>query len=208
MFLLGYAKDHDGWKRLVTTFDEVDDLLSAIASGFSWHATWALDRGVMRGYLHRDEREIALRGRVRFGDQIARGGGLSIPVEVSYDDFTEDILENRFLRTAASLLLRLPRLPEQARRRLLRMRAILAEVSELPIGADVEAPAITRLNERYAPALALAELILSSASVGSGAGHDGVDDVHLRHEQGLRGLRHDRARRVARSTRWRASRVR
>lgn len=170
MFLLGYALDQKGWKRLVTTFDDVDDLLSAIGSGFSWHATWALDRGLIRGYVHRDERLVTLRGRVRFGDQIARGAGLAVPVEVSYDDFTEDVLENRLLRTAASLLLRLPRLPGAARRRLLRLRAVLAEVSELPIGVPVEAPPITRLNERYAPALRLAELILSSASVGSGAG--------------------------------------
>ena len=170
MFLLGYAKDPNGWKRLVTTFEKVDDLVSAIASGFSWHATWALDRGVIRGYVHRDEREALLRGRIRFADQIARGGGLPVPLEVSYDDFTEDVLENRMLRTAASLVLRLPRLPEPARRRLLRLRSILAEVSELPIGRAVEAPKITRLNERYAPALHLAELILSSASVGSGTG--------------------------------------
>lgn len=170
MFLLGYAKDPNGWKNIVASFDEVDDLLTAIASGFSWQATWALDRGVMRGYIHRDEREAVLRGRIRFGDQIARGGGLPIPLEVSYDDFTEDILENRMLRTAASLVLRLPRLSDQSRRRLLRLRSVLAEVSELPIGQPVDAPAITRLNERYAPALALAELILSSASLGSGVG--------------------------------------
>jgi 5-methylcytosine-specific restriction enzyme subunit McrC len=125
---------------------------------------------VLRGYLHRDEREAVLRGRIRFADQIARGGGLPLPLEVSYDDFTEDVLENRMLRTAASLVLRLPRLPEQARRRLLRLRSVLAEVSELPVGRPLEAPTITRLNERYAPALALAELILSSASLGSGAG--------------------------------------
>ena len=37
------------------------------------------------------------------------------------------------------------------------MRSVLAEVTELRIGADVESPSITRLNERYAPALALAE---------------------------------------------------
>jgi 5-methylcytosine-specific restriction enzyme subunit McrC len=170
MFLLGYAADPNGWKRLVTTFDPVDDLQSAIASGFSWHATWALDRGVLRGYVHRDERDIAIRGRVRFADQIAHGGGLPIPVELSYDDFTDDVPENRILRTAASLVLRLPRVPAQARRRLLRLRAVLSEVSEVPIGRHVRAPAITRLNERYAPALALAELVLASASVGSGKG--------------------------------------
>lgn len=170
MFLLGYATSPDGWKHFVATFDEVDDVLSAIASGFSWHATWALDRGVLRGYVHRDEREIALRGRVRFGDHLARSGGLALPTEVSYDDFTEDVIENRMLRTASSLLLRLPRVPEQARRRLLRLRALLGEVSELWIGSGVDAPAITRLNERYAPALALAQLVLAGASIGSGVG--------------------------------------
>jgi 5-methylcytosine-specific restriction enzyme subunit McrC len=93
-----------------------------------------------------------------------------VPIEISYDDFTEDVLENRMLRTAASLLLRLPRLPHEARRRLLRLRALLSEVSELTVGAEVRTPMITRLNERYAPALALADLVLSSASVGSGVG--------------------------------------
>lgn len=170
MFLLGYAADPNGWRRLTTTFDDVDDLVSAIASGFSRHATWALERGVLRGYLHRDEREAVLRGRIRFADQISRGGGLPLPLEISYDDFTEDVLENRMLRTAASLVLRLPRIPDAARRRLLHLRSVLAEVSELPIGRPVDAPAITRLNERYVPALALAELILASASVGSGKG--------------------------------------
>ena len=169
MFLLGYAKDPNGWKNIVASFDEVDDLLTAIASGFSWQATWALDRGVMRGYIHRDEREAVLRGRIRFGDQIARGGGLPIPLEVSYDDFTEDILENRMLRTAASLVLRLPRLPDQTRRRLLRLRSVLAEVSELPIG-EPSAP------DDHAPERALRTCARSrradplSASLGSGVG--------------------------------------
>lgn len=170
MFLLGYARDPNGWKRLVTMFEDVDDLLSAIASGFSWHATWAVDRGVLRGYVHRDERLHHLKGRVRFGDQLARSGGLPLPIEVSYDDFTEDILENRMLRTAATLLLRLPRVPEQARRRLLRLRSVLAEVSELRVGSKIKAPEATRLNERYSPALMLAELILASASVGTAMG--------------------------------------
>jgi 5-methylcytosine-specific restriction enzyme subunit McrC len=167
MFLLGYARDEHGWKDLVAEFEEEDDLFTAIATAFSYHATWALDRGVLRGYVHRDERSISLRGRVRFGDQIARSGGLSLPVELSWDDFTEDVLENRMLRTAASVLLRLPRIPDATRRRLLRLRAILAEVTELPIGLHPEPPRITRLNDRYAAALTLAELVLRAASTGA-----------------------------------------
>src|ERR1700722_9153359 len=72
--------------------------------GFSSHAKWAIDGGLLRGYVHREERSVELRGRLRFGDQIAHGGGLPLPVEVSYDDFTQDILENRMLKTTATLL--------------------------------------------------------------------------------------------------------
>ena len=162
MFLLGYALDETGWKDRVAELEQHDDLFSAIATAFSWHATWALDRGILRGYVHREERRIDLRGRVRFGDHIARSGGLPLPVDVSYDDFTEDVLENRMLRTAASLLLRLPRVPLQTRRRLLRMRALLADVAELPQGSRQKAPPITRLNDRYEAALVLAELVSAS----------------------------------------------
>lgn len=167
MFLLGYAMNEAGWKDAVAGFEKHDDLFSAIANAFSFHGTWALDRGVIRGYVHRDEREIALRGRVRFGDHLARSGGLPLPVDISYDDFTEDILENRMLRTAASLLLRLPRIPHATRRRLLRLRALLADVTELRVGSDVKKPPITRLNDRYAAALVLAELVLAAASTGA-----------------------------------------
>jgi 5-methylcytosine-specific restriction enzyme subunit McrC len=167
MFLLGYALDEQGWKDRVAGFEQHDDLFTAIATAFSWHSTWALDRGVLRGYVHRDERRIDLRGRIRFGDHIARSGGLPLPVDVSYDDFTDDVLENRMLRTAASLLLRLPRVPLQTRRRLLRMRALLADVTELPQGSRQKAPPITRLNDRYEGALVLAELVLAAASTGA-----------------------------------------
>lgn len=167
MFLLGYAANGDGWKDAIAEFEQHDDLFSAIANAFSFHATWALDRGVLRGYIHRDERDIVLRGRVRFGDHISRSGGLPLPIEISYDDFTEDILENRMLRTAASLLVRLPRIPHATRRRLLRLRALLADVTELRVGSQIRMPPITRLNDRYEFALVLAELVLSAASTGT-----------------------------------------
>jgi len=166
-FLLGYARDPRGWRETVATFEREDELFSAIASGFSHHLTWALDRGVLRGYVRFDERRQDIRGRVRFGDHLARGGGLPLPIEVSYDDFTTEILENRMLLTAALLVLRLPRIPAAARRRLLRARAVFEGVTPLTAWRGIEAPPITRLNERYAPALALAELILAGSSLGT-----------------------------------------
>jgi 5-methylcytosine-specific restriction enzyme subunit McrC len=88
---------------------------------------------------------------------------LPLPLEITYDDYTIDIPENRMLRGAAELLLRVRRVPEPARKRLLRIRATLEDVE--PASGPTEAPEITRLNEGYAPALRLADLILTSASI-------------------------------------------
>jgi len=96
-------------------------------------------------------------------------------VQVAYDDFTEDILENQMLRTSSELLLRLPRVPPVARRLLQRVRVVLDQVEPLRAWRGVKAPPTTRLNVAYEPALRLAELILSSASISSSAG--GIRDV-------------------------------
>jgi 5-methylcytosine-specific restriction enzyme subunit McrC len=164
LFLLAYSSNPHGWKDLVADFSEADELFDAVASGFSWHVTRALEQGVLRGYVSIEERRQDLRGRVRFADQLARVPGLPIPLEVSYDDFTTDILENRLILSAGELLLRLPRIAPDARKRLLRARALLEEVSLLPPVTHIELPPTTRLNARYEPALALAALVLRARS--------------------------------------------
>lgn len=165
MFLLGYAADPNGWRDAVAPFAADEDLFGAVASGFAFHAQRALSPAPIHGYVTVEEQAMALRGRLRFADQLSRWPGLPIPLELTYDDYTADIAENRLLRGAAELLLRLPRIPERARRRLLSVRASLEEVLPTPPGPQVNAPPITRLNARYAPALALAELILRRTSI-------------------------------------------
>ena len=161
MFLLGYAADPRGWRSSIAMFGRERDFFSAIASGFAHHAHRALEPAPLRGYVTVDEQSPALRGRLRVADQMART--LPLPLEITYDDYTIDIPENRVLRGAAELLLRVRRVPEPARKRLLRIRATLEDVE--PASGPTEAPEITRLNESYAPALRLAELILTSASI-------------------------------------------
>jgi 5-methylcytosine-specific restriction enzyme subunit McrC len=90
---------------------------------------------------------------------------MPIPLEITYDDHTADIPENRMVRGATELLLRFRRLPIAARRRLLRVRATLEDVFPMAPNATVRAPEITRLNRRYEAVLALAELILRGSSI-------------------------------------------
>ncbi|HEY8465206.1 MAG TPA: hypothetical protein VIL04_00225 [Solirubrobacterales bacterium] len=163
MFLLAYAVDQDGWRDSITAFQRDPDFFAAAASGFAFHAYRAIEPGPLRGYVTVDERSYALRGRLRVADQINRSSGLPLPLEITYDDYALDVPENRILRGASDLLLRFPRLPATARKRLLRIRATLEDVE--PATGPVPMPQITRLNRRYEPALRLALLILERASI-------------------------------------------
>jgi len=170
LFLLAFARSQDGWRDVMAGFGRDEQLLDVVASGFARHADTAGERGLMRGYVHVEERRQDIRGRVRFADQIARLPGLPLPVEVAYDEHTADVRENRLLKTAGEILLRLPRIPLRARSRLLRLRSLLDEVSILRDPRDFVRPPITRLNVRYEPALVLAELILRRTSITAESG--------------------------------------
>lgn len=170
MFLLSYAADPRGWRDVGPTFSTEDDLFTAVASAFAVHAERALAPAPIRGYVRVEDRSTTLRGILRMGDQIARWPAQPIPLEIAYDDFTADVAENRLVRGAAELLLRMPLLPFHVRRRLLRIRGQLEDVAPTPPGSSVPAPPITRLNMRYRSVLALAELILRGSSISTRAG--------------------------------------
>lgn len=170
MFLLSYAADPCGWRELGPLFDVEDDLFAAVAHGFALQAERALSPAPLRGYVVVEESEITLRGRVRMSDQLARWPGLPIPLELTYDDHLLDIPENRLIRGAAELLLRMQQIPKSVRLRLLRVRATLEEVNPEPPSPLVRAPEVTRLNQRYAAVLALAELILRGTSISTSRG--------------------------------------
>jgi 5-methylcytosine-specific restriction enzyme subunit McrC len=164
-FLLGYSLRPDGWRDAVTGMAREQDVVEALASGFAAHAERAVEQGLLHGYVTLDERRNELRGRVRFGDQLARLPGVALPIEVTYDDFTPDIPENRILRTAAERLRRLRRVPQRARARLLHLSAALDQVTVLREHRRVALPRITRLNRRYEAALVLGKLILDGTSL-------------------------------------------
>jgi 5-methylcytosine-specific restriction enzyme subunit McrC len=172
LFLLAYSLRPDGWKDTQAIFDTADRLEDAVAAAFSVHAERALRPGLVHGYISVDATEPAIRGRVRFADQLARHPGLPLPIEIRYDEFSANVLENRMLLTATEFLLRLPRIPPQARTRLMWARVALDGVEPLADPRHAKAPASTRLNARYEHALALAELILRRSSIS--AEHGGI----------------------------------
>ncbi len=164
LFLVGYSRRPNHWRELPIQLDPHADLPDALAHAFAHWARRALEQGLLQGYLTVDEALPVLRGRVRVGDQLARRPGRVLPLEVTYDDFTIDITENRLLLAATQRLLSLPQVSPFARRALQRIRLLLCEVTPLRRGALLPRWTASRLNTRYQPALELADLILAGDS--------------------------------------------
>lgn len=166
LFLLGYARDPKGWRDDLVTVGEHDGLVEAMARSLLSHAERIVARGLLQGYRSTDDVLPVLRGRLREADQLRRHPGVPYPLEVRFDEWTVDILDNQVLKAAARELLRFPLHDATLRQRLVRLhRGVLTDV------ADVDPKLLrgtwrqTRLNARYESAVALAELVLQGRSV-------------------------------------------
>ena len=102
LFLASYAmgafrlRDSDRFD-----FRDEETLVESLVPGFASSARRAFARGLLHGYRMEEETLQVIRGRIRIGEQIRRRFGAPVPIEVRYDDFTEDILMNRLVKAAA-----------------------------------------------------------------------------------------------------------
>ncbi|MEV7108592.1 McrC family protein [Streptomyces atroolivaceus] len=164
MYLLGYAPDRLVWDKQQVDAVARTDLLPAVAHAFNRATRRALRSGPLRGYQETDDTLPVLRGRLRASDQLSRHPGLTVPLEVTYDEHTVDVPENRLLLGAVRRLLRVPGLEPRLRAELQGFAAQLDGVTPQMPGAPLPVWQPNRLNKRYQPVLALAALILGGAS--------------------------------------------
>lgn len=164
VFMLGYARNPQHWRDTAVDLEARTGLPEALAYALVRHSRDAMWRGLLQGYVRVEETSSVLRGRIRDAEQVRRWFGRMVPLEVAYDDYTVDITENRLLLSATLRLLRAPGIHLETRRALRRLRLRLADITPLADGLPLPAWTITRLNQRYAPALAVAELVLRSTS--------------------------------------------
>lgn len=170
LFLLGYTINPRGW----WTGGAVDvaqnqTVVSAVADAFSRQAERALLHGTLQGYTSTDAALPVLRGRLRSMDQLRYRFGVPHPLEVTFDEFGTDTPENRILRSAAELCLRMEVTP-LTRGRLQRVLLRLADVPAVRRGTPLPGWQPTRLNVRYQPALALGELLWRNAAFDASPG--------------------------------------
>jgi 5-methylcytosine-specific restriction enzyme subunit McrC len=120
--------------------------------------------GLLQGYHTEEEALLTVRGRIRFDDQLRRRPGYVVPIEVRYDEFSVDIAENQVLLAAVHLMLGVPRLGADVRRRLLHLAARFVGVTRIPQGSPLPSWTPSRLNAGYQAALGLAEVLLRHSS--------------------------------------------
>ena len=204
------------------SFPDADTLVEGMARVFAASARRAFSRGLVHGYRTEEAALHAVRGRIRFADQMRRRFGIPTPVEVRYDDFTEDVLPNRLVRGAAERLGRMRIRSPSSRADLAWIDGTLENVAlvEYPRHAVPEV-VFNRLNEHYREVVALARLILRHATIETGRGTVraagflmdmnrvfqefvtralreslGLSDRAFRSDSGVRGVTLDEARRV------------
>ena len=180
LFLLSYALDPKAWRADHTEVEPDTHLIEAIVPPFASYVRRVLRHGLLHGYRGVEETHTTIRGRIRLADQLRARPGIHLPVELAYDEFSIDVLENQLLAAAIERLLRLPMRHRSTRRTLVELREQFAGVDA---GAVVERPVPeptwTRLNERYRPAVGLARLILDGAALDARAGAVHADGVLL-----------------------------
>jgi 5-methylcytosine-specific restriction enzyme subunit McrC len=146
-------------------FEKDPSILEAVIPSFVAHVQRAIRLGILQGYRSEGAALNTVRGRIRFDEHIKRRFGVAPPIEVCFDEFTEDIDENRLIKAAIARLGRQRIRNRSVRESLRRFDAALLPVADVVYDRK-HLPEITwnRLNERYRPAVELAKIILQGSS--------------------------------------------
>ena len=168
-YAMGVFKPQE--KRLFDFEEETETPLDTLALALHAAARRAFSRGLLHGYRTEEEALHTVRGRIRFADQIRQRFGIPLPIEVRYDEFTDDITENQLVKAAAIRLGGMRPRSQDARRNLGWIAAMLENVSSVEsFPKDVPDVRFDRINEHYRGVVGLSRLILRHSAFESERG--------------------------------------
>ena len=166
MFLITYAMDPRTWRTDSFELDQQGDLIEAIALAFAHRTRQAIRRGLLRGYRAEEDALYEVRGRIRFEEQIGKHFNMPMPIEVAFDEYTEDIEKNQVIKTAIERIGHTFIRSERTRREVRSLRPPFASVSVRQYHRRaLDQIQYNRLEEHYRPAVELARLIIDNSSL-------------------------------------------
>lgn len=156
-----YAIDKVGFRQEQFDFPDEYALPDVLALSLASAARRAFTCGLLHGYRVKEEGLYTVRGRIRFDEQIRCRFGIPLPIEVRYDEFTDDILANRLVKAAAHQLGRMRLHSQKARTDLGWVVGMLDNISLIAFPPkDVPDIKFDRLNVHYREVVSLSQLIL------------------------------------------------
>ena len=168
-YAMGVFKSQE--ERMFDFKEEAETPPDTLALALAAAARRAFSRGLLHGYRTEEEALHTVRGRIRFADQIRQRFGIPLPIEVRYDEFTDDITENQLVKAAAIRLGGMRLRSQQARRNLGWIAAMLENVSSVEsFPKDVPDVRFDRINEHYRGVVGLSRLILRHSAFESERG--------------------------------------
>jgi 5-methylcytosine-specific restriction endonuclease McrBC regulatory subunit McrC len=117
-------------------FAKEQDLVEPVAVMLARMVLYATRDGLLTGYETEEDSLPAPRGRILFEQPIRQHAGSFPPVATRHDVFTPDVVENRLLLAALSIMAKIRYRSERASRELYRAQRLFGGVSEngLPSG--------------------------------------------------------------------------
>jgi len=160
---IGALRRYEASRQLETVGESLFELMAWL---FSDASARLVSDGLLSDYVAHEDSLHVLRGRLRLGPQIQRHFGQVDPLEVAFDEFETDIIENQILVAALDGTRSIVRTPA-LRRRIRRLHSIFHEVADpatdplLALGEMV----YTRRNEHYRNSHVFAQLLLKRMAV-------------------------------------------
>jgi 5-methylcytosine-specific restriction enzyme subunit McrC len=168
MFLISYSIGGIRWNSAARLPTE-SGLVEWLVPMFAQQAQQAFARGLAQGYRTEETALATIRGRIRFDDQLRRRFDNAPPIEVRFDEFTEDIELNRLVKAAVRRLQRLRLRRDESRLALTRLEFALERVSDVTYHPRlIPRPQFNRLNEHYRHVVDLSRLVLASSTLALG----------------------------------------
>jgi 5-methylcytosine-specific restriction enzyme subunit McrC len=167
--MLGAGVSPDAFDHEHVTWSDTDELIDGVAYFAIRLIDSATMRGLVHGYVAREERMRTIRGRLLV-EEFARRPWSAAEPQCRFDDFTADIVENQLFRCTLQAMLSWPQLAPHVRREALRVLGRFDGVADTPATKHAAPLPITRLNEHYEDAMRLSRLVLQAMSLSHEAG--------------------------------------
>lgn len=172
LYMLTLSGDIPVEERDLAGLSTQNSILDVLITIFARRLLDQLRRGVDHAYIHHEENQSLLKGKLLFSQHIRHNAAHQERVFVGFDNFVADTPLNRILKATCRRLVNLTR-AETSLKLLRELLAVLDEVSDITVALHhFAAIHLTRNNERFGTLLSFCKMILLGQNPAPAAGKE------------------------------------